>query len=110
MFNISITDCRLAALAGNNTIHYFMKKIQKKELRVAVETAMAQALLTLQIQEPSRKTKKVINKVSKTVFTEVKRVLDKRSRREDRAAKASTKTKNGKASKKAELSAKLIEA
>jgi hypothetical protein len=85
-----------------------MKKTQKKELRAAVETAMAQALSTLQIQEPSRKTKRVINRVSKTVFTEVKRVLEKRSRRNDRAAKASTK--NGKASKKAERAGTLIEA
>lgn len=108
MFNISITDCRLAALAIDNATYYFMKKTQKKELRAAVENAMAQALSTLQIQEPSKKTKKVLNKVSKTVFTEVKRVLDKRLRHENRAAKASTK--NGKSSKKAELSGKLIEA
>lgn len=85
-----------------------MKKSQKKELRAAVENAMAQALTTLQIKEPSKKTKKVLDKVSKTVYSEVKRVLDKRSRREDRAAKASVK--NGKSSKKAEVSAKLIEA
>lgn len=85
-----------------------MKKTQKKELRAAVETAMAQALSTLQIQEPSKKTKRVLDKVSRTVFTEVKRVLEKRSRREDRAAKASTK--NGKTSKKAERSGTLIEA
>lgn len=62
-----------------------MKKSQKKELRAAVESAMAQALSALQIQDPSKKTKRVIHKVSKTVFTEVKRVLEKRSR----AAKAS---------------------
>lgn len=85
-----------------------MKKIQKKELRAAVENAMAQALSTLQIKEPSKKTKKVLDKVSKTVYSEVKRVLDKRSRREDRAAKASVK--NGRSSRKAELSATLIEA
>jgi DNA-binding protein Fis len=85
-----------------------MKKLQKKEIRATVESAMTQALSTLQIQEPSKKTKKVLHKVSKTVLSEVKRVLDKRSKKENRAPKAAVK--NGKTSKKAQQSSQSVEA
>jgi hypothetical protein len=85
-----------------------MKKAKKKEIRATVETAVTQALSTLQIQEPSKKTQKVLHKVSKTVLSEVKRVLNKRSKKEDRAAKSSVK--NGKASKKAQHAGQSVEA
>jgi hypothetical protein len=85
-----------------------MKKIQKKEIRNAIEIAMNQALSTLEISDPSKKTRKVIDKVSKKITNEVKRELKKQTKRATKANRPARK--NGVSVSKTKLKAHKIEA
>lgn len=70
-----------------------MKKTTKKEIQHTIENAMNQALSTLKIAEPTKKTRKAIDKASKKITTEVKRALKKQTKKLARNTKASAKKK-----------------
>jgi hypothetical protein len=71
------------------------KKISKKEIRHTVEGAVNQALSALEISAPSKRTKKVIGKISKKLSGEVKRELKKKNKGEAKATPRAAE-KNGK--------------
>jgi hypothetical protein len=50
-----------------------MNKAGKKEIREAVERAIDLVLLKFKVSSPSRKTKKVLNSLSKKIIQEVKK-------------------------------------
>jgi hypothetical protein len=72
-----------------------MKKISKKEIRDKVTVAMTQALTSFEIAEPSKKTRRTIDKVSKKLSTDIKRDLKKKQEKISKAS-ASKKKKNKK--------------
>jgi hypothetical protein len=70
-----------------------MKTTKKSELRAKVETAMNQALSSLEIPAPSKKTKKIIDKASKNVTKGVVRDLKKVQKTVLKEAKKNAKKK-----------------
>lgn len=82
-------------------------KFSKKEIRTTVQSAMNEALSTLEVIAPSKKTKKVISKATKQVSDIVKRDLKKQVRLE---AKKKEKTLNGRSSKKVGYKSEKAEA
>ncbi|HOX82675.1 MAG TPA: hypothetical protein PLJ60_07765 [Chryseolinea sp.] len=79
-----------------------MKKISKKEITHTVEKAMGTALQSLEILEPSKKTKKLLGKVSKKFSGQLKVEVKKLNKKAIEAAKSLHK---GTASKKAKSKA-----
>ncbi len=74
-----------------------MAKISKKEINNTVTEAVDSALEKLKISSPSRKTKKVLGKVSKKVSSQLKKEVKKQNKK---IAKADKKTKKIASSKK----------
>ncbi len=83
-----------------------MNKISKKEIIHTVEEAMGKALEKLKISTPSKKTKKLLGKVSKKFSGQLKAEVKKQNKKVEKESKA---TKNGLPSKKAKTQAKKIE-
>ncbi len=83
-----------------------MKKISKKEITHTVEEAMGTALEKLKISEPSKKTKKLLGKVSKKFSGQLNIEVKKLNKK---AAQESKTIKNGTPSKKAKTQASKIE-
>ena len=73
-----------------------MKKISKKEILSAVEEVIQQALTKFEIADPSKKTKKLVENVSRKVSGRIKTEV-KRKFKKDR--KAAERSKNANASK-----------
>ena len=74
-----------------------MKKISRKEIAHTVEEAMGNALEKLKISKPSKKTKKLLGKVSKKFSGRLKVEVKKQDRKAEKAAKT---VKNGTSSRK----------
>lgn len=70
-----------------------MKKITKKEIVYTVEEAMGSALEKLKIGVPSKKTKKVLGKVSKKFSGQLKEEVKKQDKKVEKAIKKAQKTK-----------------
>ncbi|MCD9019093.1 hypothetical protein [Parachryseolinea silvisoli] len=71
------------------------KKISKKEIQDVLHEAISTALNKLEISAPSKKTKKLLDRISKKVSVRVKREI---KRKNNATAKAAT-TKKAKAPK-----------
>ncbi len=65
-----------------------MKKIVKKEITHTVEEAMGKALEKLNISEPSKKTKKLLGKVSKKFSSQLKEEVKKLNKKVSKASKS----------------------
>lgn len=75
------------------------KKISKKEIQDVLHEAISTALNKLEISAPSKKTKKLLDRISKKMSVSVKREM---KRKNNAAAKAATTaTKKAKAPKAA---------
>lgn len=74
-----------------------MKKISRKEIRATVNQSLLNVVTDLEISDPSKKTKKLINKVSKKFSTELKGELKKHFKKMSKATKSGV---NGQATKK----------
>lgn len=79
-----------------------MKKITKKELKKTIETAINNVLKKFDLAGTSKKTKKAIAKVAKTLKTDLKEKTKKASKKELVKAKTpkKNKTKKNKSKKK----------
>ncbi len=62
-----------------------MKKISKKELRVAIINALDQALFNIGIASTSKKTKKAIGKASAKISAEAYSDLKKQNKKEEKS-------------------------
>jgi hypothetical protein len=69
-----------------------MKTLNKKELRLSVREALTQVLGTYQIETPSKKTTKLIEKASKKLSKELRDELKKQTRKMAKAGKVELKT------------------
>jgi hypothetical protein len=58
-----------------------MKTLNKKELRVSVREALTQLIGSYEIEKPSKKTTKLIDKTSKRLSKELKDELKKQTKR-----------------------------
>jgi hypothetical protein len=72
-----------------------MKKLSKKEIRATVNQSLMNVVSSLEISDPSKKTKKLIDKVSKKFSAELKGELKKHFKKMEKA----TKPVNGKVAK-----------
>lgn len=72
-----------------------MKKLSRKELRATVNQSLMNVVSSLEISDPSQRTKKLINKVSKKFSDELKGELKKHFKKMSKASKPV----NGKAAK-----------
>lgn len=57
-----------------------MEKVSKKEVKKIVQAAMNNALAQIEVLKPSRKTKKLLKKVSRKLSSEVRNNLKKKSK------------------------------
>lgn len=76
------------------------KKISKKEIQDVLQDAITQALNKLEIAAPSKKTKKLLDRISKKVSVRVKREIKRKNNNAVTKA-AAAGTKKVKASKAA---------
>lgn len=76
------------------------KKISKKEIQDVLHEAISTALNKLEISAPSKKTKKLLDRISKKVSVRVKREIKRKNNAITKAAIA-TSTKKAKAPKAA---------
>jgi hypothetical protein len=65
-----------------------MKAIKKKEIQLSVKEALTQLVGTFEIQNPSRKTTKLIEKTSKKITKELRDELKKQAKQMQKAGKA----------------------
>lgn len=70
-----------------------MKKITKNEIAHTVEEAMGSALEKLKITSPSKKTEKLLGKVSKGISGQLKKEVKKRDKKVAKAVKKAKKDK-----------------
>jgi hypothetical protein len=63
----------------------FMKTLNKKELRNSVKETLTQMIGTLQIDHPSKKTTKLIEKTSKKLSRELNDELKKQTKKMEKA-------------------------
>ena len=68
-----------------------MKTTNKKELRLTVKEALTQIIGNYQIEKPSKKTVKIIEKTSKKLSKELKEELKKQTKKMVKANKKSAK-------------------
>lgn len=68
-----------------------MEKITKIEIAHTVEEAMGSTLEKLNITSPSRKTEKLLSKVSKEFSGQLKKEVKRREKKDAKAAKKSKK-------------------
>ena len=68
------------------------KKISKKDIKNVVETALSQALTKLEIAEPSKKTKKFADSLSRKFAVQLKHDVKKKLKK-DRKAESRSKKK-----------------
>ncbi len=68
-----------------------MEKITKKEIANTVEEAMGSTLEKLKITSPSKKTEKVLHKVSKEFSGQLKKEVKKQDKKASKAAKKDKK-------------------
>jgi len=68
-----------------------MKKITKKEIAHTVEEAMGSTLEKLKITSPTKKTEKVLNKVSKEFSGQLKKEVKKQEKEASKTAKKAKK-------------------
>jgi len=80
-----------------------MKKISKKEIKTTLDTAMNNVMATLEIPDASKKTKRAIAKVSKTLKKDVKKQAKKISKK-IKEVKGASKSKVKKKNKKSQPS------
>lgn len=73
-----------------------MKKITRKELRQNTEETLRNLLNQFEISAPSKRTKKVVEKVSKTFSTRLKQEIKRKMKQNQKASKK-VKQHNGKA-------------
>jgi hypothetical protein len=86
------------AIVNNNTLSFIaMKKISKKDIAHTIEEAMGSALEKLKISKPSKKTIKLLGKVSKKFSGRLKVEVRKLGKKSTKATKT---VKNGTSSKK----------
>lgn len=83
-----------------------MNKITKKEISQMVEEAIGKALEKLKISTPSKKTKKLLGKVSKKFSGQLKEEVKKQNKKVEKESKT---TKNVLPSKKSKTKAIKIE-
>ena len=76
------------------------KKISKKEIQDVLQEAITTALNKLEISAPSKKTKKLLDRISKKVSVRVKREIKRKNNATTKATKAAG-TKKTKAPKAA---------
>ena len=65
-----------------------MKTLKKKELKLSVKEALTQIVENFQIEKPSKKTTKLIEKTSKRLSRELKDELRKQTKKMIKAGKA----------------------
>lgn len=65
-----------------------MKKISKKEIQQSVNQSLLDVVNSLEINAPSKKTKKIIKKVSRKVSEELKSEIKKQFRTMKKASKS----------------------
>lgn len=70
-----------------------MKNIKKKEIVYTVEKAMGTALEKLEITDPSKKTEKLLEKVSKEFSGQLKKEIKTKNKKVAKAAKKAKKEK-----------------
>jgi hypothetical protein len=80
--------------------------ISKKQIRSTIEVAMTQALSSLAVSTPSKKTKKAIHRISRKLSSELKPLLKKDLKVSAKRAKGL----NGKLSEPAQSKSQLIQA
>jgi hypothetical protein len=68
-----------------------MKPLKKKELRLTVKEALTLVVGSFQIEKPSRKTTKLIEKTSKKISKELKDDLKKQMKKMAKAGKTLAK-------------------
>lgn len=69
------------------------KKISKKEIQDVLHEAISTALNKLEISAPSKKTKKLLDRISKKVSDRVKREIKRKNNAATKAAATTTKKK-----------------
>ena len=79
-------------------------KVNRKEIKATVKNAISEVVQLLNVEAPSRKTKKAIKKASVTVAELLKKDLKKQFRSSENRQK-----KNGSRVSKAEVNSKAIE-
>jgi hypothetical protein len=67
------------------------KKISKKEIQDVLHEAISTALNKLEISAPSKKTKKLLDRISKKVTVRVKREIKRKNNATAKAATTATK-------------------
>ena len=68
-----------------------MKTLKKKELKLSVKEALTQIVENFQIEKPSKKTTRLIEKTSKRLSRELKDELRKQTKKMIKAGKATKK-------------------
>lgn len=76
-----------------------MKKVKKEEISHMVEEAMGSALEKLKITAPSKKTTKLLGKVSKKFSSQLKAEVKKQDKKIAKASKVAQKAKPAKKGK-----------
>ena len=66
-----------------------MKTLNKKEIRLSVQEALTQVVGNFQIEKPSKKTTKLIERASKKLSKELKDELKKQTKKMEKAGKSS---------------------
>jgi hypothetical protein len=81
-------------------------KISKKLIRTRVEAAMKEVLTSFELSQPSKKTKKVVDRISKKLSSELKRDLKKQFK----LSMVKANGVNGKKSKSGESKGQVVQA
>jgi RNase P subunit RPR2 len=68
-----------------------MEKISKKDIKNVVDAVLTQALTKLEIAEPSKKTKKLVDSVSRKFAVQLKRDVKRKFKKERKAESRSKK-------------------
>jgi hypothetical protein len=68
-----------------------MKEVKKKELRISVKEALTQVIGSFQIEKPSKKTTRLIEKTSKKISRELNGELKKQTKKMIKAGKKISK-------------------
>lgn len=71
-----------------------MKKITRKEIEHTVETALSDVITALKLQHTSKKTKKAISKVAKTLKADLKAENKKTTKKSKKLVKAKAPNQN----------------
>ncbi len=71
----------------------FMKKIVKSEIKTTIEKALQEVVDHLKIDKPSRKTRKAIARVTKSLRTDLKKSMKKEIKSATSHSKKTTKAK-----------------